>query len=282
MPSRREVLNYIGTGAIGGMVGYYVGARELLGIQSDRVVRVYDSGQPTEQPAQQPTEQPTQQPTEQPTEQPTQQSTEQPTEPDRVDQYDGFEDGDLDSPEWDAVGGGPGGLAPENEIGLTSDAHTGDYALYVDQGGSISNFWAVSELDTAISPTTIVFWTQPVGDDQYTKVKYTFARGDDSGIYMNNHIQNDGIYFRFREGNDESDRERVRNRAIPADVGRFVKVRLDRIDWTDATIGDVYVDGELITTDAPFVNQIDGFDTVRFGAVGGGGTVFYVDDIGWG
>ena len=35
MSKRREFMNYIGTGAIGGMVGYYVGAQGLLGIQSD-------------------------------------------------------------------------------------------------------------------------------------------------------------------------------------------------------------------------------------------------------
>ena len=35
MSLRREFMNYVGTGAIGGIAGYYVGAQELLGIQSD-------------------------------------------------------------------------------------------------------------------------------------------------------------------------------------------------------------------------------------------------------
>lgn len=34
MSDRRDVLSYIGVGAIGGMLGYYTGAQELLGIQS--------------------------------------------------------------------------------------------------------------------------------------------------------------------------------------------------------------------------------------------------------
>lgn len=34
MSDRREALSYIGAGAIGGMIGYYTGAQELLGIQS--------------------------------------------------------------------------------------------------------------------------------------------------------------------------------------------------------------------------------------------------------
>jgi len=34
MSNRRDVLSYIGVGAIGGMLGYYTGAQELLGIQA--------------------------------------------------------------------------------------------------------------------------------------------------------------------------------------------------------------------------------------------------------
>jgi len=34
MTDRRDFMGYIGTGAIGSMVGYYVAAKELLGIQS--------------------------------------------------------------------------------------------------------------------------------------------------------------------------------------------------------------------------------------------------------
>lgn len=39
MSLRREFMNYVGTGAIGGIIGYYVGAKGLLGIQSEDVVR---------------------------------------------------------------------------------------------------------------------------------------------------------------------------------------------------------------------------------------------------
>jgi hypothetical protein len=35
MALRREILSYIGTGAIGGMIGYYAGVKELLGIQQE-------------------------------------------------------------------------------------------------------------------------------------------------------------------------------------------------------------------------------------------------------
>jgi hypothetical protein len=29
-------MNYVGTGAVGGIAGYYVGAKHLLGIQTDK------------------------------------------------------------------------------------------------------------------------------------------------------------------------------------------------------------------------------------------------------
>ncbi|MFC7058915.1 hypothetical protein [Halovenus salina] len=48
MTDRRDFIGYIGTGAIGGIVGYYVGAQELLGIQSEEVVRSSSDDTPTE------------------------------------------------------------------------------------------------------------------------------------------------------------------------------------------------------------------------------------------
>ena len=36
MSLRREFMNYVGTGAVGGIAGYYVGAKHLLGIQTDK------------------------------------------------------------------------------------------------------------------------------------------------------------------------------------------------------------------------------------------------------
>jgi len=47
---RRDILSYVGTGAIGGIVGYYVGVKELLGIQSAST-DVEPSGEETEETA---------------------------------------------------------------------------------------------------------------------------------------------------------------------------------------------------------------------------------------
>jgi hypothetical protein len=47
MAERRDFMRYIGTGAIGSIVGYYIGAQELLGIQSEEVVRRSTENTPT-------------------------------------------------------------------------------------------------------------------------------------------------------------------------------------------------------------------------------------------
>lgn len=76
MTNRREALSYIATGTLfGGIIGYYTGAQELLGIQSEEVVRVPDREQPTETPSDPPTETPppvTETPSPPPTETPSQ------------------------------------------------------------------------------------------------------------------------------------------------------------------------------------------------------------------
>jgi hypothetical protein len=271
---RRSFLELFTGGAVGTMIGYYLGASELLGLQSERTV--------VERPPDRP--EPTPQPTEAPntplpeTETPTRTSGAS-TEGFSI--YDAFEDGDLGSPGWRAYGLGSGGLAPQNEIGITNTAHSGNYALYLDQGGSISNFAARSELEKITAPEKIVFWIQPAGKDQYTKNNLSLINDGTLVVEFLNHIQNDGLYFRFGETNNESDRKRIRDGAITTSTEQFVEVRLEQINWENATIGRVYVDGELTATGAPFVNQADGFDTIHFEAIGGGGTVFYVDDIGW-
>ena len=195
--------------------------------------------------------------------------------------YDDFEDGTLANPGWEAVGGGPGGLAPENQIGTVEGGHDSQYAMYLDQGGSISNFSAQSTLGTTVSPSTISFWLQPTDADQYTKNQFRLSQSDTIGIRFTNHIQNDGLYFRFGDGNDEADRQLIRDSAIGPSIGRFVEVRFEQIDWDNSSIGAVYVDGQLTVRDAPFENAISGFDTVGFAAIGGGDTVLRVDDIGW-
>lgn len=48
MSARREVMNYIGTGAIGAIIGFYVGAKELLGIQSEETVPPPSGNTPTD------------------------------------------------------------------------------------------------------------------------------------------------------------------------------------------------------------------------------------------
>jgi hypothetical protein len=73
MALRREIMSYIGTGAIGGIIGYYVGVKKLLGIQSaPRSVESVpeESTSPTPEAITDPPETPTEEPRE-PTDTPT-------------------------------------------------------------------------------------------------------------------------------------------------------------------------------------------------------------------
>ena len=48
MTDCRDLMNYIGTEAIGGMIGYYVGAQEWLRTQSDDDETISNTQEPTE------------------------------------------------------------------------------------------------------------------------------------------------------------------------------------------------------------------------------------------
>lgn len=56
MALRREILSYMGTGALGVIAGYYIGAQELLGIQSEERVVTSNSGQLNKTQTEEPTE----------------------------------------------------------------------------------------------------------------------------------------------------------------------------------------------------------------------------------
>jgi hypothetical protein len=75
MALRREILSYVGTGAIGSMVGYYVGVKRLLGLQSEQARA--NRGEPAE--TETPTATETETPTATETETPTATETETPT-----------------------------------------------------------------------------------------------------------------------------------------------------------------------------------------------------------
>jgi len=255
MSLRREFLSYVGTGAIGGIIGYYAGAKELLGLQSSSVDTA--TSPPTETPT------------------PTARKANSSETPRRAGPvfYD-FEDADLS--DWQMRG-----HDSENEMGIANTGQDSQHSLYLDHNGSINNFWVESSLGSVVSPTEISFWIQPTGSDQYSKDMFRFRNGETDVIWFTNHRQNDGVYFRFGDGNDEEDRERVRDGAITPDVGRFVKIRLAEIDWEGGDIGVVYIDGEQVATGAPFLNTQPGFDAVAPYSVGGGASAFRVDNIGW-
>jgi hypothetical protein len=164
---------------------------------------------------------------------------------------------------------------------IADQGHDSQHSLHLDHNGSINNFLAEASLSRVVSPRTISFWIQPTNEDRFSKDMFRLRNGETDVIWFTNHRENDGIYFRFGDGNDEEDRQRIRDGAISPDVNRFVEVRLAQISWEDGTIGEVYVDGEQIAVDAPFLNTRSGFDSIGPYSVGGGSSAFLIDSIGW-
>jgi hypothetical protein len=187
--------------------------------------------------------------------------------------YD-FEDSNLS--DWEKMG-----HDSQNEMGIANEGHRSQQCLYFDHNGSINNFFVETSLNSVVSPSTVSFWIQPTQEDQYSKDMFRLRNGETDVIWFTNHRQNDGVYLRFGPGNDEEDRERIRDSSIGIEVNRFVEVRLEQISWENGNIGEVYIDNELITTDAPFLNTQPGFDTIAPYSVGFGDSAFKIDDIGW-
>jgi hypothetical protein len=258
MADRRDFIGYLGTGAIGSIVGYYVGAQKLLGIQPQETSKEPESpSEPESTPESEQTPEP----------EPTPEQTA------GYVKYD-FEDSNLDS--WNKRG-----HDSQNEMGIANVGHESQHSLYLDHNGSINNFFVEISLDDLVSPRTLSFWIQPTREDQYTKDMFRLRSGETDVIWFTNHRENDGVYLRFREGNNEEDRERIRDGAIPTGINRFVEVRLEQINWANGNIGEVYIDNTQVATDAPFVNTQPGFDTVAPYSVGFGNSAFRIDDIGW-
>ena len=190
--------------------------------------------------------------------------------------YDDFEDGELSNPSWRARGDDS-----RNDFGIADTGHNSQQSLYLDHNGSINNFWVESSLGQVVSPSVFSFWMRPTGRDQYSKDMFRIRNGETDVIWFTNHRQNDGVYFRFGPGNDEEDRERVRDGAITMDVDGFIEVKMEGINWAAGTIGEVYIDDERVTTNAPFLNRMSGFNAVAPYSVGFGSSAFRVDDIQW-
>lgn len=136
MALRREIISYLGTGAIGGIIGYYTGAQHLLGIQSEEVVTVSDSEEPTAESMEEPPEN-------------TLTETQTPTQPSGKNVFDDFEDQELG---WEIISGN------SSTFTYSPDSINQSQSLYFERSSSNENGIIAKSLPSGVTPTSISYW----------------------------------------------------------------------------------------------------------------------------
>jgi hypothetical protein len=250
MADRRDFMGYIGTGAIGSIVGYYVGAQKLLGIQSEDVVVERPPDQSTEEP---PEDTPTEEP---PEDTPTEDLTVATFEQGSLTGWRGTDAIEVtDSRAYE----GDRSLIVVDQNGNYADG-IGDYAFrdFINQGvinpsriaGAVFN-------GEATFYTARMFWG--VGDeDANSKVNSAFTIG------INNH---EPLALNGTSLVDSSRNE-------------WYFVELDGINWTDNIISEVIVNDSTVEEDMSFSYNPDGISRVGVHVhAGGTGTRGYFDNL---
>jgi hypothetical protein len=145
MADRRDFMGYIGTGAIGGIAGYYVGARELLGIQSEEVVRPSTEDTPSKNTP-----------------------TEDANTDSDINTFDDFEDSELG---WTVTDG------ENSTITFSTDSIRGSQSLYFRDGAADTKI--EREFDTQTQVTQLNFWFKYNSDtDNHFRVVIRNTTGD--------------------------------------------------------------------------------------------------------
>lgn len=232
MALRRELMNYLGTGAIGGIIGYYVGAQGLLGIQSKEEVRTppEDEDQPPED-----------------------EDTSADSEPETV-VIDNFESESLEEAWVDQVP--PGGGQDAGRSGM-------------DGGRSAFNIQSeiAPEGESAVEGTRDMY-----DDGTSTIRRSDFninQEGSSFQLYAKTGpLQNAGERANKIRLEPEDDSQRVividqKNRPNP--TGRVIseklssiqKVELNDISFQNQSVGEVTINGEVVDTDLEFLSDED-------------------------
>lgn len=254
MTNRREALSYIATGTMfGGIIGYYAGAQELLGIQSEEVVREPDSEQPTETPSDPPTEA---------------SPTETPSQPDSDTEtvvIDGFESGSLSSNWIDAfdtsnVGADSGrsnftvqsSTAPEGQYGLTGDASEfseGGSSITrddftIEENATISFYVKLGEVFTGAGrPNSITFGTY----------------GSSDSLEEDGHKEENQIVY-ISQQSDKAVEPTISDQSLSS----VRLVELKDVSFKDQQIGEVAIGSETVATNVDFVSdsEIESIDWI--------------------
>jgi hypothetical protein len=232
----------------GGIVGYYVGAQELLGIQSEEVVR-----RPSERT-------PTQTPSETPTQTPPETSTQTPSDSTRLAT---FEDGSLDA--WTDVDNAR--ITDEKAFSGTNSVVVIDQNEDGGVGGSIirpvdsrrpNRLSGAFQAGEGTTPTVVVRWRDSQQKPVHT-VRMSIPR---------NNIQYPGEQSRrpFYQG---------------VETSNWYQFTLDNLDWENENVGEIKLNGEVMAENVPFGSSSSGsISDVQLRCHSGGtGMKAYFDDV---
>lgn len=239
MVLRREILSYIGTGAIGAMIGYYAGVKELLGIQQEprpRQSEEQGSTSPTPEVITDPPETPPPETETPPPENPG-------TETVVVDDFENTE-----QLGWSINQGG------RSRLEFSEDSAEGDYSLYFRDRENNSTNISRSLDDNQMSKFS--FW-----------YKYRSNNNNNFRMFLEDNSGDRVVVFQeannaIRYWDPQKEGEFIKNTEIAqANQDIWYQVVADKIDFSSNTISiSVYTsDGDLVNSvqNVGFWNESD-------------------------
>lgn len=245
MALRREVMNYVGTGAIGGMIGYYVGAQGLLGIQSQKVVTSSSKDE------------------EQPPENENQPSNDESRESNTS--IATFEDGDLSG--WQET---------ETASITDSKSYEGDQSLVVvDQNGNYGDIgnYIYYEFDNGMVKPSRVVGAVFNGETTYYTARMFWGVEDAEANSQVNSVFTIGI-------NNHEPLKLNGTPLVDSSRNQWYFVELEGIDWENKVISDILVNDTMVASDMSFSSDLSGISRVGVHVhAGGTGTEGYFDNL---
>lgn len=228
MALRRELMSYLGTGAIGGIIGYYARAKGLLGLKSEEKVRT-------------------------PSEDEESGDDEAPPEDEESGDgvFDDFEDQELD---WEVIDG------DSSLLTFASDAINGSQSLYFEQSGSNDNIKIAKNLSNSVTPSSISFWFKynSRNDNQFN-LKF-MSSNENQIIEIREYFQTVHYKNTFEQGVTAVD-------VADVSMNSWYRVTLDNIDYDNSELDIVVSDSNETTinqaSNISFREEAENFQRLR-------------------
>lgn len=229
MADRRDFMGYIGTGAIGSIVGYYVGAQKLLGIQSEDVVVERDPDQPTEEP-----------PEDTPTENPN-------TDSDILDDFE-----DTSQLDWQITDG------ERSNLTFADESARGSHSLFFED--SSNRIIIKKRLGEVNQPQFLSYWFKYQSQNDNNSRVSLHDKNDNKLIEIREYNQT--VHYK-----NERTPGVLNNPIADINQNEWYQVELTNIDFEMETlkINVKNINGETIgsATEVSFWNSVDNVDYIR-------------------